>query len=287
MDSEDSGHSLGGLRRLPAELRSWSFGAWLYAAALVATLIAVVSALYVSFTSLTYVGERVAGLPTNVAPGFALCIDAPLVACVLGQWYLVGRQEPTTLNLFGWLVVGRERAYLIGFGVLFGLLTVGANALHGALALSVQQPIELHIGGQLVALPWFLALIASAVPGGAVVGTAEVLTIVIAVGRRERQRARQISVSPAASRISMSPAPSRPTPRRIGRRTGGRRPDPRVLRLLRERPDATYRDVVAVTGTSASRARREITAARKALRAHEPEGVREEERKETGEGEAA
>jgi hypothetical protein len=268
MPDEGSSAPQGGLRRLPAELRSWTFGAWLYTATLVATLIAVVSALYVSFTSLTYVGERVAGLPANVAPGFALCIDAPLVACVLGQWYLVGRQEPSTLNVFGWLVVGRERAYLIAFGVLFGLLTVGANALHGALALSVQRPIELHIGGQLVALPWFLALIASAVPGGAVVGTAEVLTIVIAVGRRESARSRR----PTSARgLESTSAVARSSARVRSRRlVSGKSPDPRVLRLLQERPDATYHDVARAIGVLESRARREITAARKLLRTRTP-----------------
>jgi hypothetical protein len=267
MRDEGSSPPQGGLRRLPAELRSWTFGAWLYTTTLVATVIAVVSALYVSFTSLTYVGERVAGLPANVAPGFALCIDAPLVACVLGQWYLVGRQEPTTLNVFGWLVVGRERTYLIGFGVLFGLLTVGANALHGALALSVQQPIELHIGGQLVALPWFLALIASAVPGGAVVGTAEVLTIVIAVGRRERARSRPTSARGLESTNAVARSSARVRSRRL---VSGKSPDPRVLRLLQERPDATYRDVARAIGVLESRARREITAARKLLRTRPP-----------------
>lgn len=239
-----------------------TFDSWLFVLMLAFVALAVGSSIYVSFTSLRYVFEVIGGMPANVTIAAPLTIDASVAAGLLGEWWLAGRRSHYRF----------EFSYMVVFGIVFALLTILGNAAHGALTLSVQRPVELLIGGQFVAMPWWVSIAVSAVPGLAIGGSGYAMALIVAVWRKEHR-----ADAPAndALRAGLdepgdSQPDSRPRPP-AAPRPAAKRPDPRVLRIARAGGD--WNKVAAATGLGEHAAKRALTKARKQIASEPPPAI--------------
>lgn len=245
--------------------RSPTFDGWLFVLMLAFVALAVGSSLYVSFTSLRYVAEVIGGMPANVATAFPLTIDATVAGALLGEWWLAGRRAKHRWPF----------SYMVAFGVVFAVLTILGNAAHGALTLSVQRPIELLVGGQLVPMPWWVSIAVSAVPGLAIGASGYAMALVVAVWRGERvsgANGSQVDSHPGSqpgSHETDDPDPDDSQPSPPERPANRSQPDPQVIRIARAGGD--WHAVAKATGLGEHAAKRALTAARKRIR---PVGVR-------------